>query len=308
MRYISLDKRTLLSKIGIGTYKNFGEKLDRRESQKLIIKFHQEGVNFIDSSVNYVDGNCEKLIGEILKKNYLRKNFFIASKVFFSVNKKIKDGLSKNNIKYSLDQIKKNYQTDFIDCLQCHRYDPNINLHELVDIFEELIKKGEIRFWGSTNWPEDKIIKVQKICRMKKKFLFNQQPLNIFFKKKVKNLINTKNKGIVNLVYGILSKGLLSDKFLLNQKQAKFKKNINYKKKNVSKIKKLKKVCTKYGYSLEEFMFALANSKKYVDITLCGISSIKHLNKLEFKKIFNNNLFIQHFNEMKKYEDIKNIL
>ena len=188
MRYISLDKRTLLSKIGIGTYKNFGEKLDRRESQKLIIKFHQEGVNFIDSSVNYVDGNCEKLIGEILKKNYLRKNFFIASKVFFSVNKKIKDGLSKNNIKYSLDQIKKNYQTDFIDCLQCHRYDPNINLHELVDIFEELIKKGEIRFWGSTNWPEDKIIKVQKICRMKKKFLFNQQPLNIFFKKKSEEL------------------------------------------------------------------------------------------------------------------------
>ena len=55
-------------------------------------------------------------------------------------------------------------------------------------------------------------------------------------------------------------------------------------------------------------MFALAHSKKYVDITLCGISSSEHLNKLEFKKIFNNNLFNKHLNEMKKYEDIKNIL
>ena len=308
MQYISLDKKTSLSKIGIGTYKNFGEKLDYRESQKILVKLYQKGVNFIDSSINYAGGNCEKIIGKILKKNHLRKNFFIASKVFFSVNRKIDNGLSKENINYSLEQIKKNYKTDFIDCLQCHRYDPNIDLYELVNIFENLIKRGDIRFWGSTNWPLNIIIKVHKICNMKKKFIFNQQPLNIFFKDRLENLNTTKNKGFVNLVYGILSKGLLSNKFLTNTGLLKFKKNINYKTKNVSKIKKIDKICKKYGYSFEEFMFALAHSKKYVDITLCGISSSEHLNKLDFKKIFNNNLFNKHLNEMKKYEDIKNIL
>jgi len=129
-----------LSKIGIGSYRNFGEKLDIRKSQEIIFGFIDQGVNLIDSSVNYADGECEKIIGDILKKNKLRKNLFIASKIFFSTHNNIEDGLSRKNIEFSLDKIKKNYKTDFIDCVQCHRYDPKVNLHELVETFEEQIK------------------------------------------------------------------------------------------------------------------------------------------------------------------------
>ena len=35
--------------IGIGSYRNFGEKLDPRESRKIILNFFDQGINFIDS-------------------------------------------------------------------------------------------------------------------------------------------------------------------------------------------------------------------------------------------------------------------
>ncbi len=308
MFYFNLNKKTSISKIGIGSLKNFGEKIDRRNSQKIILNFFDQGVNFIDSSVNYANGNCEKVIGDILKKNNLRSSFFIASKIFFFTNKNIKDGLNLKNIKFSMQEIRKNYKTDFIDCIQCHRFDPNQSLYELVDVFEDYIKRGEIRYWGVTNWPNDKIKKVQQICKMKKNFVFNQLPLNIFYKKNINSLLMLKKNKFRNIVYGVLSKGILSNNFVLNKKTSGIKKNINYTQKNVLKIKNLFNICKKFDYTLEEFIYSLINSQKYVDITLCGVSSLKYFNTLNFKKVFNEKKFHEDFKEMKKYEEIKNIL
>jgi len=308
LHYIKLNKDTFISKIGIGSYRNFGEKLDPRESRKIILNFFDQGINFIDSSVNYVDGDCEKIIGNILKDNNLRKSFFIASKVFFSVNKNINDGLSKKNIKFSIDKIKQNYKTDYIDCVQCHRYDPNQNLYELVEIFESYINNGDIRYWGTTNWPYDKINKILKICKMKKKFIFNQMPINIFYKKNKKSLLLLKKKNFINIIYGVLSKGLLTNNFALKKKTFKNNENINYNKKNIILIKKLFNICKKYDYSLEEFMYSLINSQKYVDVTLCGIGMYQHFKNLNFEKILNKKLFENNIYKIKKYEKIKNLI
>ncbi len=308
MLYLKLNKNTFISRIGIGSHQIFGEKLDRRRSQKIILNFYDQGVNFVDSAINYADGNCEKIIGDVLKRNNLRKSFFIASKIFFSINKNIKDGLNIRNIKFSMQQMRKNYQTDFIDCVQCHRYDPNTNLHELVNVFEDCIKKGEIRYWGVTNWPYDKIIKVLKICKMKKNFVFNQLPLNIFYKQNIKSLLMLKKMNFINIVYGILSKGLLSNNFVLKKKSSAIIKNINYNKENVMKIKKIFNICKKFDYTLEEFMYSLINYQKYVDIILFGVSSTSYFKTLNFKKILNKQIFQDNLNKMAKYEEIKSIL
>ena len=41
---------------------------------------------------------------------------------------------------------------------------------------------------------------------------------------------------------------------------------------------------------------------------LCGVSSVKYFNTLNFSKIFNKKKFQDDLNEMEKYEEIKNIL
>ena len=85
-------------------------------------------------------------------------------------------------------------------------------------------------------------------------------------------------------------------------------KNINYNKKNVMKIKKIFNICKKFDYTLEEFMYSLINYQKYVDIILCGVSSVKYFKTLNFQKILNKKNFQNDFNKMRKYEEIKDIL
>ena len=117
-----------------------------------------------------------------------------------------------------------------------------------------------------------------------------------------------KKKNFINVVYGVLSKGLLSNKFVLQKKSLGIKRNINYSKMNIKKIKSIFNICRRYDYSLEEFMYSLINYQKYVDIVLCGITSMKYFKTTNFEKILNKKMFQAKFNDMKKYEEIKDIL
>ena len=185
---------------------------------------------------------------------------------------------------------------------------PNQNLYELVEIFESYINNGDIRYWGTTNWPYDKINKIIKICKMKNRFIFNQMPINIFYKKNKKSLLLLKKKNFINIIYGVLAKGLLTNNFIMKKKTFKNNENINYNKENITLIKKLFIVCKKYDYSLEEFMYSLINSQKYVDVTLCGVGMYQHFKNLNFKKILNKKLFENNIYKIKKYEKIKDLL
>ena len=55
-------------------------------------------------------------------------------------------------------------------------------------------------------------------------------------------------------------------------------------------------------------MYSLINFQKYVDVTLCGISSLGHFENLNFEKILNQKAFKSYLYEMKQNEEIKNIL
>ena len=55
-------------------------------------------------------------------------------------------------------------------------------------------------------------------------------------------------------------------------------------------------------------MYSLINYQKYVDIVLYGITSMRYFKTTNFEKILNKKTFHARFNEMKKYEEIKDLL
>lgn len=307
MEFIKLNNKIKISKFGIGTYKNYGEKLDFQSSEKILLKLFEKGINLVDSSINYQNGNVEKIIGKIIRKHNLRNKLFITSKVFFSIKKNIKNGLNKKNIDFSINNILKNYKTDFIDCILCHRYDPEVDTDKLIELFESKIKKGKINYWGITNWPYDKILEIKKKISLKDRFIFNQLPINFFYKKNI-DLFKKTHKNFFNIGYGILSKGLITNNFILKKNSKKLKNNINFLNDNIIVLKKIFIFCKKNNISLEEFCYSFIINQKFIDIILLGISSNKYLNNLNFNKIFNRQIFDKCLTEMKKNERIKNFL
>lgn len=307
MEYIKLNDKIILSKFGIGTYQNYGYKLDFQSSKKILIKLYEKGINLINSSINYQSGNTEKIIGKILKNLKLRDKFFIQSKIFFSIRKNVKSGLNKKNFEYSLNDILENYKTDFIDCILCHRYDPRVNPDELIELFENQIRLGKINYWGITNWPYNKILEIKKKTNLKNRFIFNEQPLNFFYKKNI-DLFKKTQKNFVNICYGVLSKGLITDNFFIKKTSKKINQNVNFTYNNVNLLKNFFICCKINGISLEEFCYSFLIHQKFIDIILLGISSRNYLKNLNFKKIFDRQILNRCLTEMYKNEKIKDFL
>jgi aryl-alcohol dehydrogenase-like predicted oxidoreductase len=108
--------------------------------------FHQvveRGVNFIDTSHSYSNGNSERQIGNFFKEAG-------RDKVYVSTKFHVRGNFDKNAIIKSVEGSLTRLQTDYIDVLLIHGVDDENHLTDerVVDAFETLKKQGKYRFRG----------------------------------------------------------------------------------------------------------------------------------------------------------------
>ena len=114
------------------------------ESQILLRRMLQYGINFWDTAYNYQNGNSELGIGKFISKHpKLRKGIFIASKA--SKTQTIED------VEHRLQVSLKRMKTDYIDLYYLHEVEEKDRLNnELRDWAKDAKDRGLIRFFGFT--------------------------------------------------------------------------------------------------------------------------------------------------------------
>lgn len=137
MTYRRLGRTTLfLSEIGLGGSPPPPEPVFRRAIEM--------GVNYVDTSSVYLNGNSERRIGEILRGR--RDKFHIATKFHFSEGwQDTREGMIRE-AEGSLSRLK----TDYVDILLVHNVSSaGVEEHEeVLAAFETLKKEGKIRYTG----------------------------------------------------------------------------------------------------------------------------------------------------------------
>jgi aryl-alcohol dehydrogenase-like predicted oxidoreductase len=53
---------------------------------------------------------------------------------------------------------------DYLDVLFCHRPDLDTPLEETCKAINWLIEEGLVFYWGTSNWPADRVSKAIEIC------------------------------------------------------------------------------------------------------------------------------------------------
>ncbi len=103
----------------------------------------ERGVNYIDTSHAYMNGNSERQIGRLLKE-VGRDQVHVGTKFH------LRDHWSEESILSSVEGSLKRLQTDFIDVLLIHgASDPDhITDDRVLSTFEKMKKAGKIRFQG----------------------------------------------------------------------------------------------------------------------------------------------------------------
>jgi aryl-alcohol dehydrogenase-like predicted oxidoreductase len=137
----------------------FGDAWDsgvpKEESRKVFDRFAKAGGNFIDTAVNYTDGQSETILGDFLKAD--RDHFVVATKYSGNSVHGVdlnKAGDSRKNMIISVERSLKRLQTDYIDLYYLHVWDYTTPIEEVLRAADDLVRQGKILYFAISDTPE----------------------------------------------------------------------------------------------------------------------------------------------------------
>lgn len=166
----------LVSMIGVG-----GFHLSKPDAPQVAIDIVRtaldRGINFLDNSWDYADGESERRMGNALRGGY-REKAFLMTKF---------DGRTAKSATQQLDESLRRLQTDYVDLLQIHeviRMDDPERVFALDGAIEAVLRareQGKLRYVGFTGHKSPHIHKHMLELADKHGFRFDtiQMPLNV---------------------------------------------------------------------------------------------------------------------------------
>ncbi|KAF8264812.1 NADP-dependent oxidoreductase domain-containing protein [Lactarius quietus] len=151
--------------------------LGEKEAIKHVKFAYEHGVNTFDTANLYSNGLSEVYLGNAIKAlNLPREEIVVMTKLFFAVGK-IGDegmwkqtpaeldkkgfvnqhGLSRKNIFDSVKKSLERLQLDYIDVLQCHRFDPDTPIEETMQALHDVVQAGYVRYIGMSTLPRKSV-------------------------------------------------------------------------------------------------------------------------------------------------------
>jgi aryl-alcohol dehydrogenase-like predicted oxidoreductase len=151
MDYRNLKHTDLnVSRLCFGTM-TFGKPADQPAATRMVDRCIEEGINFFDTANIYQAGMAESMLGEAIRGK--RDKLILATKVRGKMGEGPDEtGLSKQAIFRAIDDSLKRLKTDYIDLYYLHQPDYAIPIEETLGAIEELVRKGKVRYPGTSNY------------------------------------------------------------------------------------------------------------------------------------------------------------
>ncbi len=188
----------------------FGGKTDLGESTRILHRALDLGADFIDTAPMYENGTTEEIVGRALRGK--RERVFLATKVH--------SGVTRQHILSSADESLRRLQTDHMDLFQIHWPKTGMNLAEIMEVLDLLVRQGKTRLVGCCNFPAYVMAQLNAIAagRGLATLVSFQPPYNVLERGiEVECLPYCLAEGMAVLPYRPLSIGLLTGKYRQGQ-------------------------------------------------------------------------------------------
>ncbi|KAI9440513.1 aryl-alcohol dehydrogenase [Lactarius indigo] len=237
--YVRLGKSGLkVSRIILGTM-SYGDPrweqwvLGEKEVIEHVKFAYEHGVNTFDTANLYSNGLSEVYLGNVIKApNLPREEIVVMTKLFLAVGK-IGDeamwmrspaeldkigfvnqyGLSRKHIFDSVKKSLERLQLDYIDVLQCHRFDPSTPIEETTQALHDVVKAGYVRYIGMSSCYAWKTIDYA-ITNNLTPFISMQNHHSLVYREEEREMFPTLNHfGVGIIPWSPLARGLLTRPF-----------------------------------------------------------------------------------------------
>ena len=222
MEYVKLGNTGVdVSKICMGCM-SFGDAstgfqgwtLKEDESDAIIKRAVELGINFFDTANCYSSGTSEEYLGRALKKYTKRDETVVATKVFIRMGEgPNRQGLSRKAIMQEADASLKRLGTDYIDLYIIHRWDYTVPIEETMSALHDLVKSGKVLYIGASSMFAWQLQKAQYTAEKNgwTKFVSMQNHYNLIYREDEREVIPfCQDDGIAVTPYSPLASGRLS--------------------------------------------------------------------------------------------------
>jgi aryl-alcohol dehydrogenase-like predicted oxidoreductase len=215
MQYRFLGNTGLsLSYLGLGAMM-FGGPTSPQESEVIIQKAYELGINYFDTANVYHQGESERILGKFLKP--FRDEIILSTKGGrFMGDGQNQGGLSRVNLIRQVEESLQRLETDWIDIYLLHLEDPRTSADEFVLTMDNLVRQGKIRYFGCSNfypstiveclWSSDRLKSTRLCCLQDEYNLLNRQV-------ELEVLPVCKRHQLGFVVFSPLARGLLTGKY-----------------------------------------------------------------------------------------------
>ncbi len=150
-----------LSVLSFGSWVTFDTQIKDDLALDCMQAAHDAGCNFYDNAEAYAGGESEAIMGRALQQlGWARQSYVLSTKIFWGIDGHVPNMFNTLNRKYihhAIEGCLDRLQVDFIDLLFCHRADPNTPIEETVWAMHDLIERGKVLYWGTSEWRADEI-------------------------------------------------------------------------------------------------------------------------------------------------------
>ncbi len=192
--------------------------LDQEEADRIVGRSVDSGINFIDTADVYSEGLSETILGNALKRLKIpRENVVIATKVLGeTASGPNSRGLSRYHVLHAVKSSLSRLQLDHIDLYQVHGFDPATPVEETVEVLDDLVRQGLVRYVGVSNWSAWQIMKALGFAE--KRGLARFESLQAYYSIAGRDLEREivpmlESERLALLPWSPLAGGLLSGKF-----------------------------------------------------------------------------------------------
>jgi aryl-alcohol dehydrogenase-like predicted oxidoreductase len=204
-----------VSELCFGTM-SFGGDADEATSAAMYKAVRDAGINFFDSANEYSKGKSEEILGRLIKGE--RDDLVITTKCFNAIRPDVNArGGSRRHIVQAVEASLRRLQTDRIDVLFMHRYDPLTPIEETMRALEDLVRAGKVIYPAVSNWSA---WQTQRAVDIQERNVWSRlqviQPMYSLVKRQaeVELLPMAEANGIGVIPYSPAGAGLLSGKYL----------------------------------------------------------------------------------------------
>ena len=259
-----------------------GWQLNQEQTDEMIKKALDLGINFFDTANCYGRGSSETFIGNSFKKFVKdRKDIIVATKVYVN-----EGNLSREAILREIDGSLKRLQMDYVDLYIIHRWDYNHPIEETMETLNELVKNKKVRYLGCSSIFPYQLYKANAIARKNgwAEFISIQNHYNIIYREEEREMIQLLEEEKISMTpYNALAAGrvcrMWEDE---NSKRYKVdwgngKKYDAFKDKDMPIIRRIKEMSEKYKVSMAQISLAWMFSKPVIASPVVGCTKISQL-------------------------------